>query len=77
MTTKEFSNKYNLPLDIINYKFDLFSMLDYLYIAFTKEQLIEMISDYYDNADQIYNDLEKTVLEGSEFLGKLVDKKKK
>ena len=36
---------------------DMVDWLDSLYLEFTKEQVIGIVSDYYDNADDIYNSM--------------------
>jgi len=38
---------------------ELITLLDEIYLRYTKEQAIGIIRDYYDNADEIYNSFEK------------------
>lgn len=77
MDYKEFLNKHGLkgmPVEIFP---SLLSALDYLYTSHTRDQAIEIISDYYDNADDIFNSLNESVKTVSEqinsFLEELVE----
>lgn len=55
MTYKDFINKHNIKNNLFNINFqeDLIKVLDMLYINYTKEQIVDLINDYYDNADNI------------------------
>lgn len=59
MNKKEFVEKYFVGevWDDFTIPFVLAS-LDSLYLNFTKEQVIKLVSEFYDNADNIYNDLQ-------------------
>ncbi len=77
MDYKEFLNKHGLtgmPVDIFP---SLLAALDFLYTSYTRDQAIEIISDYYDNADDIFNSLNENVKIVSEqinsFLEELVE----
>lgn len=77
MDYKEFLDKHGLkgmPVEIFP---SLLSALDYLYTSHTRDQAIEIISDYYDNADDIFNSLNESVKTVSEqinsFLEELVE----
>lgn len=63
MTYQEFIDKYNLKF--LNKKDAIlfFSMLDDFYLHFTKEQVLEIIGDFYDNADDIFNDLRESLID--------------
>ena len=59
MTIDDFFNKWQLlnnDVDII-VLLNFMVMLDYLYCSMTEEQLLELVSDYYENADDIYNSI--------------------
>lgn len=59
MTIDDFFNKWQLLNDDVDIVvlLNFIVMLDYLYCSMTEEQLIELISDYYENADDIYNSI--------------------
>ncbi len=50
MTSKEFKNQYRVPDTIIE-------ALDWLYLNLTKDQALDMIDDYFVNADDIWNSI--------------------
>ena len=59
MTIDDFFNKWQLlnnDIDIV-VLLNFMVMLDYLYCSMTEEQLLELVSDYYENADDIYNSI--------------------
>ena len=59
MTIEDFFNKWQLlnnDVDIV-VLLNFMIMLDYLYCSMTEEQLLELVSDYYENADDIYNSI--------------------
>lgn len=55
MTKQDFIDKCGLTFTNIDQQ-SFFRILDDLYLNFTKEQVINIVSDYYDNADDIFND---------------------
>ena len=59
MTIDDFFNKWQLLNDDIDIVvlLNFMIMLDYLYCSMTEEQLLELVSDYYENADDIYNSI--------------------
>ena len=59
MTIDDFFNKWQLLNDDIDIVvlLNFMVMLDYLYCSMTEEQLLELVSDYYENADDIYNSI--------------------
>ena len=52
MTAQEFKDKYRVPNTIIE-------SLDWLYLNLTREQALEIINVYFDNADEIWNSLNR------------------
>lgn len=50
MDSKEFKSIYRVPDMIIE-------TLDWLYLNFTKDQALDMIDDYFANADDIWNSI--------------------
>ena len=58
MTYKELVEKYGLNkrIDEIDLAF-FFLILDRFYCEFTKEQVHEFINDFYDNADNVFNEV--------------------
>lgn len=58
MTYKELVEKYGLNkrIDEVDLAF-FFLILDRFYCEFTKEQVHEFINDFYDNADNIFNEV--------------------
>ena len=59
MTIDDFFNKWQLLNDDVDIVvlLNFMVMLDYLYCSMTEEQLLELVSDYYENADDIYNSI--------------------
>lgn len=59
MTFSEFFNKYNVKFHIGSDgqpgRLDYRKVLDDMYLTMTKEQAMQMVSEYYDNADEIFN----------------------
>ena len=47
----------------------LMSLMDYIYCTKAKEQAIEVMKDFYDNADNIFNSLKRD----SENVSELID----
>ena len=62
MTYKELVEKYGLNkrIDEVDLAF-FFLILDRFYCEFTKEQVHEFINDFYDNADNIFNEVRDTL----------------
>ena len=58
MTYKELVEKYSLNKRIneVDLAF-FFLILDRFYCEFTKEQVHEFINDFYDNADNVFNEV--------------------
>ena len=59
MTQKEFEEKYGLKFKDTIDEALFFSVLDSLYLKFPKEQVIDIISVFYDNANDIFNDIKQ------------------
>ena len=59
MTIDDFFKKWQLLNDDVDIVvlLNFIVMLDYLYCSMTEEQLLELVSDYYENADDIYNSI--------------------
>jgi len=63
MNKKEFIEKFHLDnWDIVSSGV-LIASLDRLYLEFTKEQVLEMVSAFYDSADDIFNSLQEELEE--------------
>lgn len=58
MTYKELVEKYGLNkrIDEVDLAF-FFLILDRFYCEFTKEKVYEFINDFYDNADNVFNEV--------------------
>ena len=61
MTKDEFIEKYNLKFDNKLDELLFISYLDKLYLEFTREQAIAIVADFYDNADNIFNDMKEQI----------------
>jgi len=68
MTFEEFIEKYGLKNWDTLSLFMLFNVFDKLYLEFTPEQVQEITKAYYENADDIYNDLKERLEESIEKL---------
>lgn len=73
MTQKEFEEKYGLQFKDTIDEILFFSVLDDLYLKFPKEQVIDMISVFYDNADNIFNDIKQRFEESLKKLEELIE----
>ena len=62
MTYKELVEKYGLNkrIDELDLAF-FFLILDRFYCEFTKEQVHEFINDFYDNADNVFNEVKDKI----------------
>ena len=62
MTYKELVEKYGLNkrIDEVDLAF-FFLILDRFYCEFTKEQVHEFINDFYDNADNVFNEVKNNL----------------
>ena len=56
MTKKEFYDIFGLKFRDLIEEYAFLSALDKLYLEFTPEQALEVITVFYANADDIYND---------------------
>ena len=52
MNSKEFKDEYRVPDTVID-------SLDWLYLNLTREQALEIVNIYFDNADEIWNSLNR------------------
>lgn len=79
MTKQEFYDKFGLKFADIIEEYAFLCSLDKLYLVCTKEEAIEIVKCYYDNADEIYNDAKEQadtyIAETSEKLRKLFESK--
>lgn len=56
MNLDEFRKKWGAVMSRSDYPEFFMSIMDDIYIDCTKEQAIELITDYYDNADTLFNE---------------------
>lgn len=78
MNLKEFFEKFYVPVDVEDTqasRFDYINVLDDIYCRFTKEEALELVLTYYDNADEIYSDVLSNTQEGKDFLVHLSETK--
>lgn len=61
MTLDAFIEKWAIKDTLID-DLKLMDVLDILYLEYTKEQVLEMVAEYYDHADEIYNDTLTSIL---------------
>ena len=62
MTIDQFLNKYqlnNCKLLTLEQIVSFCTVLDYFYCTSTKKQIIQLVTDFYDNADDIYNSIQE------------------
>ena len=59
MTKKEFLEKYPIKFDSFLEELVFFELMDKLYLEFTKEQILELMNDFYINADDIFNSIKE------------------
>ena len=59
MTKEEFLEKYPIKFDNFLEELVFFELMDKLYLEFTKEQVLELMNDFYINADDIFNSIKK------------------
>ena len=69
MDWKNFLEKHDLMKVGILEVAGFMTVMDYIYCTKTKEQAIEIMKDFYDNADNIFNSLK----EDSENVRELID----
>lgn len=55
MTKEEFFQKYKIHFEDTISEMSFLMSLDNLYVQFPKEQVLQIVSDFYDNADEIFN----------------------
>ena len=77
MTKKEFLEKYPIKFDNFLEELVFFELMDKLYLEFTKEQVLELMNDFYINADDIFNSIkeekEEAVNTLKELLTEIID----
>ena len=70
MDWKNFLEKHDLmKAGILEVAGGFMTVMDYIYCTKTKEQAIDVMKDFYDNADDIFNSLK----EDSENVSELID----
>lgn len=72
MTKKEFLEKYPIKFDNFLEELVFFELMDKLYLEFTKEQILELMSDFYINADDIFNSIKEEKEQASDTLKELL-----
>lgn len=60
MNFEEFCAKYNLDAELLD-DLRLIDVLDELYLNYTEEQLVRLVMDYYENADEIQNSIKESI----------------
>ena len=74
MAKKDFYEKHGIKFKDVMEEYVFLGAMDKLYLEFTKEQVLELVSDFYDQADDIFNEVkeeaEKIVKESTEKLMK-------
>ena len=60
MNFEDFCAKYNLDAELLD-DLKLIDVLDELYLNYTEEQLIHMVTDYYEYADEIQNSIKESI----------------
>ena len=77
MTKKEFYEKFGLKFNDLIEEYAFLGGLDKLYLEFTRDQALEIVDFFYQNADDIYNDAqaeaEKHIKESKEKLKQLFE----
>lgn len=77
MTKEEFLEKYPIKFDNFLEELVFFELMDKLYLEFTKEQVLELMNDFYINADDIFNSIkeekEEAVNTLKELLTEIID----
>ena len=77
MNKEEFLEKYPIKFDNFLEELVFFELMDKLYLEFTKEQVLELMNDFYINADDIFNSIkeekEEAVNTLKELLTEMID----
>ena len=56
MAKKDFYEKHGIHFKDTIEEYVFLGAMDKLYLEFTKEQVLELVSDFYDHADDIFNE---------------------
>ena len=56
MAKKDFYKKHGINFKDAMEEYIFLGAMDKLYLEFTKEQVLELVSDFYDHADDIFNE---------------------
>ena len=77
MTKKEFLEKYPIKFDNFLEELVFFELMDKLYLEFTREQALELMNDFYVNADGIFNSIKEEKEQAldtlKELLGEMIE----
>ena len=78
MTEQEFIDKYGLKFEDETERAAFMHVMDDLYLRYTKEQVLEMIADFYGHADDIFNDIKERFNDKAwqELMDEIIDKLK-
>lgn len=72
MTKKEFLEKYPIKFDNFLEELVFFELLDKVYVDFTAQQAVELMADFYANADSIFNSIKEEKEEAIEKVRELL-----
>lgn len=72
MNWKNFLEKHDLMKAGIFEVAGFMAVMDYIYCTKTKEQAIEVMKDFYDNADNIFNSLKEDTENVSELIDEFI-----
>jgi len=77
MTKKEFLEKYPIKFENFLEEIVFFELMDKLYLEFTREQVLELMNDFYINADGIFNSIKEEKEQAldtlKELLGEMIE----
>ncbi len=68
MTKDEFFEKYKIHFENPIEEMTFFLALDNLYVQFPKERVLEIVNDYYDNADDLFEETRQLLEQTSRVL---------
>ena len=63
MAKKDFYEKHGIHFKDTMEEYIFLGAMDKLYLEFTKEQVLELVSDFYDHADDIFNEAKEEAAE--------------
>lgn len=71
MNRKEFYKKFGLDFKDMIEEYAFLGGLDKLYLEYTKEQALQIVECFYENADDLYNDAQQAA---NEYIQETVDR---